>query len=140
MIDSPPQPLGRRRRNLERLWICGTLLYGVLRIVIVRVALAEYGVRWEIFAPIEMLSSGLYGLATARLLGALIDRARWHAVGWGAMAAAMFVAPDVYVVAAGGPRLPHVAYLIIAGLVIVLGAAAIIHLRRALAAARRLNQ
>ena len=94
------------RRRLQGLWIVTTVTYAFVRIFLASKFLAKYGLRTRWFAAIELPSALLFGFASGRLVGALLD---WHAHGrrgwlrgrivWGTLTAVGFIAPDVYVFA-----------------------------------------
>ena len=94
------------RRRLQGLWIATTVAYAFVRIFLASKFLARYGLRTRWFAAIELPSALLFGFASGRLVGALLD---WHAHGrrgwlrgriaWGTLTAVGFLAPDVYVFA-----------------------------------------
>ena len=89
------------RRRLERWWLVIVLLWSALRITAVWHWLERYGVRPVVYALVDLGSSVPYAIASARTVGALVDRRYRHGAVWGVVAATCFVAPDVYVVAAG---------------------------------------
>ncbi len=132
----PPSERSARRRLLERLWVVGSVAYGGLRIFVADRTVRRYGVNIWVFGVVELTTSWLYGLSTARLVGALIDRHGRLAARWSIVAVATFLAPEAFIVLTGR-HMPRVVYLVVAGLVTVLGTLAVASLVRRVRAARR---
>ena len=126
----PPQ-----RKHVERLWVAITLAWGLFRALVVWAALSRYGVNPWIYLTIELVSSGPYGLATARIVTSLLDHRRDTAFRWAIAAAVLFLAPDLYIVAAGR-SMPLYVYVVVGVIVAALGVAGILRIRVAVRAAR----
>ena len=94
------------------------LMWSCVRIAAVRFWLSKYGLNTALFAVIELVSASVYGASSARLVNAMIDREHKSAMKWGMIAAAMYLAPDVYVLSAGN-ALPITAYAAIALLLVL---------------------
>jgi hypothetical protein len=107
-----------RRRLLSRLWLIAVLAWSCVRIAAVHFWLSNYGLNSVVFAVIELSSASIYGTCSARLVIAIIDRQHKLALKWGMIAAAMYLAPDVYVLSAGH-SLPVTAYVAIALLLLL---------------------
>ena len=107
-----------RRRLLSRLWLVAVLAWSCVRIAAVQFWLSDYGINTAVFAAIELASASVYGAGSARLVIAIIDRQHKSAVKWGMITAAMYLAPDVYVLSAGH-ALPIIAYVAIALLLLL---------------------
>ena len=129
-------PPSRRRRILERLWIVGSVAYGGVRIFVADRTVKRYGVNIWGFAAIELSTSWLYGLSTARLVGALVDRRLRPALRWGAVASATFLAPESFIQLTGR-RMPAAVYVVIGALLATLGTAAAVSLVRKVRSGRR---
>lgn len=129
----------RRRRLLERLWILGSVAYGGLRIFIADRTVKRYGVNIWAFAAVELSTSWIYGLSTARVVGALVDRHVRLALKWGVLAAVTFLAPETFIILTGRD-MPAIVYVIVLALVSVLGTAAVISLLRRVRAGRRAHE
>jgi len=114
-----------RRRILEHAWIALTVLYGAGRAVVVGAALGRYGVNPWIYAAIDISTSFFLGLATARAVGAAIDRQALALRRWALLAVAMFFAPDLAIVVMGGHRLPPIVYVVLAGIVTITASASV---------------
>ncbi len=112
-----------QRRVLERLWIVGSVAYGGLRIFIADHTVRRYGVNIFAFAAVELGTSFVYGLATARVVGALVDRHRDALARWVPIALASFLAPEAFIVLTGH-RMPRAVYLVVATIVVVMGSVA----------------
>ena len=124
-----------RRRVLERLWIVGSVAYGGLRVFIADRTVKRYGVNIWAFAGVELVTSFIYGLSSARVVGALIDRRADRAVRWGVLTAASFLAPECFILLTGR-RMPTVVYVVIGALLATLGTVAAVSLRRKVRAGR----
>jgi hypothetical protein len=101
------------RAELGKSWIALNLLYGLLRVVLVKATVAKYGVNTAVFAAIEAVSSLGTGFGTVRLVDALVDRDRTLVRWWGAVVAAGFLAPDLYVLLAGDREMPLKVYVVV---------------------------
>lgn len=94
-----------RRKTVERSWVGISLVYGLFRASLVWKFLSQYGVNTAIFLVIELCSSALYGLSSARVVGAFVD-SEWKTLRrWVPAAIVTYAAPDAYVFASAG-RLP----------------------------------
>jgi len=121
--------LFRRRILLSGLWLVVVLSWSVVRIVVVSFWLSQYGISTVVFAVVELISSAIYGVASAQTVLAIIDKSRNNAKSWGAVCVVAYLAPDVYIFSAG-KSLPLMSYVVIVGLIVVLGVAAVVDLRR----------
>lgn len=105
------------------------MLWGAIRIGAVSVWLSKYGVNTSVFAVVEIVSSIIYGVASARTVLALVDKRRRDALLWGSTSTISYLAPDVYVFSAG-QSLPVMSYVVIIALIVVLGSVGIVDARR----------
>jgi len=121
--------LFRRRILISGLWLVVVLSWSVVRIVVVSFWLSQYGISTVAFAVVELISSAIYGVASAQTVLAIIDKSRNNAKSWGAVCVVAYLAPDVYIFSAG-KSLPLMSYVVIVGLIVVLGVAAVVDLRR----------
>lgn len=121
--------LFRRRNLLSGLWLVVVLSWSVVRIVVVNFWLSQYGINTVVFAMIELTSSVIYGVASARTVLAIIDKRRKSAKSWVAVCVVAYLAPDLYIFSAG-KSLPLMSYVVIIALIVVLGFAAVVDLRR----------
>ncbi len=138
-IDATNFDATKRVRRLERAWVVAVVLYGIGRSLVVWKMLAKYGVNPLIYFAIDVGSSCLYGVATARLVRSVVHREREKAIKWGVLAAAAFIAPDVYLVATLD-RAPKYVYVVIAVIVVSLGLLAVLGVRRQLLSNRNTGQ
>ncbi len=88
-----------RRSVLTQGWIVASILYGILRTVLVWRFLSDYGVHPIVFAVVELVSSALYGWASARLVIAVIDHDRTKRRSMALVTLIGYIAPDLYVFA-----------------------------------------
>ena len=132
MTAAPPS---RRRRVLERLWVVASVAYGGLRIFVADHTVRRYGVNIWGFAAVELSTAWLYGLSTARVVGALIDRKLRPATQWGAAAVVTFLAPETYILLTGR-HMPRAVYVVIAVLLATLGTVAAVSAVRKVKAGR----
>ncbi len=121
----------KRARRLEIAWVVAVVVYGIGRSLVVWKMLAKYGVNPLTYFVIDVGSSCLYGVATARLVRSGVRRDGKKAIKWGVLAAATFIAPDVYLVATLS-RAPKYLYVVIAVIVVSLGLLAVLVVRRQL--------
>ena len=84
------------RRRLEWAWYGISLLYCCVRVYLADRYVRRYGLDVPAFAVVEFSSTVPYAVGTARLVGALVDRAMRRATFWGLVASAGFVAPDLF--------------------------------------------
>ncbi len=117
-----------RRKRIEHLWVAITLAWGFGRVLVVWGALGRYGVNPWVYAGIEIVTSGPYGLATARVVTSLLDHNTQGASRWAALGLSTFLAPDLYIVAAGR-QMPAYVYVVVGVLVAMLGALAFMGIR-----------
>jgi hypothetical protein len=97
--------MGDRRTQLERGWILVSIAYGGLRAALVWKFLSQYGVNPYVFGVIEFSSAAIYGISSAKVVGAVIDGAWIRLRPWLPVAVLSYFAPDAYVFLSAG-RLP----------------------------------
>jgi len=119
----------QRRRLFSYLWLLAVMLWCAIRIGAVSVWLSKYGVNTSVFAVVEIVSSVIYGVASAKTVLALVDKRRQVALLWGVASAISYLAPDFYVLSAG-KSLPLASYVVIIALIVVLGSIGIADARR----------
>jgi len=110
----------RPRDHWEFAWFVAVMSWSALRILVVSTWLGDYDVDPWRYAAVDLGSSAPYSLASARLLGALVDGRLRAAVPWGLLAVVTFVAPDVYILTAGR-ALPWGTYVVV-GTIATVGA------------------
>ena len=111
------------------------LVWALTRIALASAYLSDHGVDIRIFAIIEVVSSPVLAISTARLVQALIQRASLRILGHGFVALVAFGAPDAYLLASGR-GLSWPIYAVIGTLIVTSSGVSALQLRRSLAAAR----
>ena len=119
----------QRKKLFSYIWLIAVMLWCVIRIGAVSIWLSQYGVNTLIFAVVEIVSSIIYGIGSARTVLALVDKRRQVALVWGVASAVSYLAPDVYVFSAG-QTLPLMSYVVIITLIVVLGSVGLVGARR----------
>lgn len=109
--------------------------YGGLRIFVADHTVARYGVNIYAFATVELSSSIVYGLGTAKLVSAALDRRRTQALRWAAFAAVGFCSPETFV-AITGKHMPPTIYLALATILTTMGTVGVVTLVRRIRTAR----
>ena len=121
--------IAQRKKLFSYAWLVAVMLWCVIRIGVVSVWLSQYGVNTSVFAVIEIVSSVIYGVASARTVLALVGKRRRNALLWGLASEVAYLVPDVYVFSAGR-SLPLLSYVVIITLIVVLGSVGILDVRR----------
>jgi hypothetical protein len=121
--------IAQRKKLFSYAWLVAVMLWCVIRIGVVSVWLSQYGVNTSVFAVIEIVSSVIYGVASARTVLALVGKRRRNALLWGLASVVAYLVPDVYVFSAG-QSLPLLSYVVIITLIVVLGSVGILDVRR----------
>ncbi len=83
----------------ERLWILLSVGYAVVRIVLADRFLAEYGLSIRWFAAIEIGSSLLFAVSSARFIRTIVDATHRHRLLWAFGTLIGFASPDLFVFA-----------------------------------------
>jgi hypothetical protein len=121
--------IAQRKKLFSYAWLVAVMLWCAIRIGVVSVWLSQYGVNTSVFAVIEIVSSVIYGVASARTVLALVGKRRRNALLWGLASVVAYLVPDVYVFSAGR-SLPLLSYVVIITLIVVLGSVGILDVRR----------
>jgi uncharacterized membrane protein YhaH (DUF805 family) len=121
--------IAQRRKLFSYAWLVAVMLWCAIRIGVVSVWLSQYGVNTSVFAVIEIVSSVIYGVASARTVLALVGKRRRNALLWGLASVVAYLVPDVYVFSAG-QSLPLLSYVVIITLIVVIGSVGILDVRR----------
>lgn len=128
----------RRQTFWERIWASTIVLYSFAATFVVWKALHKYGVNPYIFFVIDLITSWFYGVASARLVVAVIQK-RWSETQkWGWLSAINFALPQIYILLSAR-RVPRDVYLIIYGAIGALVAFALIGIWSQIKAARRVK-
>ena len=126
----------KRQTFWERLWASTIILYTFVATFVVWKALHKYGVNPYIFFVIDLITSWFYGLASARLVVAVIHK-RWSETQkWGWLSAINFMLPQIYILLSAN-RVPRDVYPIIYSVIGVMVAFAVIGLISQIRVARK---
>ena len=126
----------KRQTFWERIWASTIILYTFVATFIVWKALHKYGVNPYLFFLIDLVTSWFYGLASARLVVAIIHK-RWSETQkWGWLAALNFMLPQIYILVSAR-HVPRDVYLIIYSAISVMIAFAIIGILSQIRTARK---
>ena len=126
----------KRQTFWERIWASTIILYTFVATFVVWKALHKYGVNPYIFFVIDLITSWFYGLASARLVVAIIHK-RWSETQkWGWLSALNFMLPQLYILVSAR-HVPHDVYLIIYSVIGVLVAFAIVGIISQIRVARK---
>lgn len=120
-----------RRKSLRNAWLGLVLAWSVVRIAGAGIILRPYHVHLWGFALIEIVTSPILAMASARLVYAFRDHQLSRAALAGAVSLVAFAAPDVYLLQSGR-GLPWVAYAVVIALMMCGATASVIGLRRQL--------
>ena len=127
-----------RRTFVTRIWLFGSIGYGLVRAFLVRRYLSDYGVNAWGFTAVELSSSAVYGWTSIRLVLDTVDsdwrRLRLH----GPLAFVSYFAPDAYVFMTAG-RMPPDLYATVVTIVVVSALVTALMLSRSLNRARRVR-
>ena len=126
----------RRQTFWERLWASTIVLYTFGATFVVWKALHKYGVNPYIFFVVDLITSWFYGLASARLVVALLHK-RWSETQkWGWLSALNFMLPQIYILVSAR-HVPRDVYIIIYSVIGLMVAFAIVGVATQLRAARK---
>lgn len=131
----------RSKRQIfwERIWASTIVLYSFAATFVVWKTLHKYGVNPYLFFVIDLITSWFYGLASARLVVAVIKK-RWSETQkWGWLSAINFALPQIYILLSAR-RVPRDVYLIIYSVIGALVAFALIGIGSQIKAARKVKE
>lgn len=126
----------KRQTFWERIWASTILLYTLAATFVVWKALHKYGVNPYLFFLIDLITSWFYGIASARLVVALIKKRWGESQKWGWLSAINFILPQAYILLAAR-RVPHHLYVIIYSVIGALIAFALIGIGSQIRSARQ---
>jgi hypothetical protein len=89
----------KRIKLWERLWASSILLYTVFASIIVWKTISKYGTNPIVFAILDAITSWTYGIGTARLVVALIQKDSKSVNKWFFVSSISFITPPIYVLA-----------------------------------------
>ena len=126
----------KRQTFWERLWASTIVLYTFGATFVVWKALHKYGVNPYIFFVVDLITSWFYGLASARLVVAIIHK-RWSETQkWGWLSALNFMLPQIYILVSAN-HVPTDVYIIIYSVIGVMVAFALVGIASQLRVARK---
>ena len=126
----------KRQTFWERLWASTIVLYTFGATFVVWKALHKYGVNPYIFFVVDLITSWFYGLASARLVVAIIHK-RWSETQkWGWLSALNFMLPQIYILVSANHVSKDV-YIIISSVIGVMVAFALVGIASQLRVARK---
>ena len=126
----------KRQTFWERVWASTIILYTFAATFVVWKALHKYGVNPYIFFVVDLVTSWFYGIASARLVVAVIHK-RWSETQkWGWLSALNFMLPQIYILVSAR-HVPRDVYIIIYSVIGVMVAFAIVGVATQLRAARK---
>jgi len=126
----------KRQTFWERLWASTIVLYTFGATFVVWKALHKYGVNPYLFFLIDLITSWFYGLASARLVVAIIHK-RWSETQkWGWLSALNFMLPQIYILVSAR-HVPRDVYIIIYSVIGVMVAFAVVGIVSQLRVARK---
>jgi hypothetical protein len=128
-------PRSRRETFWERIWASTIIIYSFVATFVVWKALHKYGVNPYLFFVIDVITSWLYGLASARLVMSLVKKRTNQIAKWGIYSALNFVIPQVYILVSAHD-VPREVYLIIGVVICVLAIFSLIGIYNELRKAR----
>ena len=112
-----------------RAWIVGVFAFSVARALVAWPALSQYGVNPWVFLAIDVVTAFPYAVGQVKVVNGFRYKQYGAVQIWALVVGATFLAPYVYIVMAGQERIPTVAYLVIALLAVVFGAASLLRMR-----------
>lgn len=112
------------------------MAYAVLRIFLAGRYLGSYGLHAKTFAALELSSSAVLAVASARAVGALLDRRKRSAIEWTLITVAAYLVPDVYVLISTR-RVPRSIFIVVIAWIVIGTVAGFIKLRGQLSAAAK---
>ncbi|MFZ4584400.1 MAG: hypothetical protein ACOYNI_04155 [Acidimicrobiia bacterium] len=93
-------------RRAEWVWYAVAIAYDAFWIGVIGSLTAPYGVNIYVLGAVVIVCSVPYAISTAKVVRAALERRTNDALRWAMVAVLAFFAPDIYVLAAGGKRMP----------------------------------
>lgn len=123
--------LVNRQATLSVAWVVLVMLWSLARIFAVSTWLSEYGISTKIFATIEISSSLIYGISSAKAIAKHINKQKRLVFFWGMLAFGGYITPDAYVLT-NGRSMPTNFYIVIIFLFVLFGAYGVFAVQKAL--------
>lgn len=134
---SPDRRTSRLRHYLTVSWVVTIVAFTILRFVVAKGTLEEYGLNVWVFGAIDLITAVPYAIGVARVVGALVDRNLSAISTWASVAAFSFMAPYLYIAWAGRTAtFPREVYVALVVLIVIFGGNAILGVRRKVRRAR----
>jgi len=118
-------PRSKRQTFWERVWASTIVLYTFVATFVVWKTLGKYGVNPIGFFVVDLITSWLYGISTARLVVAIFKKHRPGVRKYGLYSALNFAIPDVYIVGMAR-HVPRDVYLALAGVISILASFSVV--------------
>lgn len=100
----------------------GIVAFTIGRFFVAYGTLERYGINIWVFGFIDIITAIPYGVSTARLVGAIVDRSFTGMSQWGLIACFTFLAPYLYLIWEGiDAGLPTLVYVVLGALIVVFG-------------------
>lgn len=113
---------------LGKAWIAGVVLYAIARAAIVWPTLGDYGVNPLAFLVIDVGTAWPYAYGQLRVVAAAREKDWSSTQVWALIALLSFIAPYAYIAGAGSGEMPLIAWIVIAALMILFGAASFVRI------------
>lgn len=114
------------------LWIIGVFAFSVVRALIAWPTLGRYGVNPWVFLFIDVVTAFPYAYGQVKLIKVCVAKDLRAIQLWSLVVLATFLAPYIYIFAAGSGELPLLGYIIIGLLIAVFGTASLLRLKNAI--------
>jgi hypothetical protein len=128
-MGCPVTTVGGVNGRWERIWVVLTVGYAFVRIALADRFFSEYGLSVWWFAAVELSSSALFGVSSARFVKSVVTVTGTHRIPWAFATLVGFTAPDAFVFWSTR-RLPHSLLAAFAGFVGVSVITSVISVRR----------
>jgi len=112
-------PRTKRETFWERIWASTIILYSFAATFVVFKTMRKYGTNPYAFFVIDVITSWLYGISSARLVMAIIKKRTSQISKWGIYSALNFAIPQLYILFSAH-HVPTDVYYIIGGVIGVL--------------------
>jgi hypothetical protein len=112
-----------------RAWIVGVFAFSIARALLAWPTLSQYGVNPWVFLAIDVITAFPYALGQVKVVNGFRFRKYGAVQAWALVVAVTFLAPYIYIVAAGEERIPTVVYVVITALAVTFGSASVLRMR-----------
>lgn len=122
--------------RLGQAWIVGVVAYSIARALLAWPTLGQYGVNPWVFLTIDLVTALPYGTGQVKIVNGFRQQKYGAVQLWALVVLVTFVAPYVYIFAAGRESMPLWVYGVIAAIMLVFAVASILRIRRDVREAR----